>query len=92
MAWLAWQTCKRARETKAFSLALFVGIPIIYEPFNFVFVFGGLDSNYSQLLFWAGLLTMTRRYLDKGEKLARSGNRISPVEKHMTLAHTSMHS
>jgi hypothetical protein len=92
MAWLAWQTCKRARETKAFSLALFVGIPIIYEPFNFVFVFGGLDSNYSQLLFWAGLLTMTRRYLDKGEKLARSGNRISPVEKPMTLAHTSMHS
>jgi hypothetical protein len=92
MAWLAWQTCKRARETKAFSLALFVGIPIIYEPFNFVFVFGGLDGNYSQLLFWAGLLTMTRRYLDKGEKLARSGNRISPVEKRMTLAHTSMHS
>jgi len=64
MAVLAWRTCIRARQTKAFSLALFVGIPIIYEPFNFVVVFGGLDSNYSQLLFWAGLLNMTKRYIE----------------------------
>ena len=64
MAWLAWRTCMRARETKAFTLALFVGIPIIYEPFNFVIIFGGLDGNYSQLLFWAGLLNMTKRYVE----------------------------
>ena len=64
MAWLAWRLCKRARNTKAFSLALFVGIPIIYEPFNFVLVFGGLDGNYSLLLFWAGLLNMTIRYVE----------------------------
>ena len=64
MAWSAWRMCMRARETKALMLALFVGIPIIYEPFNFVFVFGGLDGNYSQLLFWAGLLNMTKRYMD----------------------------
>ena len=63
MAVLAWRLCVRARGTKAFSLALFVGIPVIYEPFNFVFVFGGLDSNYTQLLFWAGLLNMTQRYV-----------------------------
>ncbi len=65
MAVLAWRLCKRARHTKAFPLALFVGIPIIYEPFNFVFIFGGLDSNYTQLLFWAGMLNMTQRYVDK---------------------------
>ncbi len=64
MAVVAWRLCKRAIGTKAFTLALFVGIPIIYEPFNFVFVFGGLDSNYPQLLFWAGLLNMTQRYVD----------------------------
>jgi hypothetical protein len=64
MALLAWRLCIRARGTKAFTLALFVGIPIIYEPFNFVFIFGGLDSNYTQLLFWAGLLNMTRRYVE----------------------------
>jgi len=65
MALFAWRLCIRARETKAFTLALFVGIPIIYEPFNFVVVFGGLDSNYSQLLFWAGLLNMTQRYVER---------------------------
>jgi hypothetical protein len=64
MALLAWKLCIRARGTKAFTLALFVGIPVIYEPFNFVVVFGGLDSNYSQLLFWAGLLNMTQRYVE----------------------------
>lgn len=64
LAVLAWRLCKRARGTKAFALALFVGIPIIYEPFNFVFIFGGLDSNYSQMLFWAGLLNMMQRYVE----------------------------
>jgi hypothetical protein len=64
MAVFAWRLIKRALGTKAFTLALFVGIPIIYEPFNFVVIFGGLDSNYSQLLFWAGLLNMVSNYLE----------------------------
>lgn len=64
MALVAWRLCRRAYGTRAFTLALFVGIPIIYEPFNFVFIFGGLDGNYPQLLFWAGLLNMTSRYTD----------------------------
>jgi hypothetical protein len=72
MAWLAWRLCKHARETKAFTLALFVSIPIIYEPFNFVFIFGGLDSNYTQLLFWAGLLNMTQRYMEGLQPTIRS--------------------
>jgi hypothetical protein len=65
MAVLAWKLCRRARGTKGFSLALFVSIPIIYEPFNFVIIFGGLDGNYPQLLFWAGLLNMTQRYVEQ---------------------------
>lgn len=64
MAILAWRLCRSAHGTKVFSLSLFVGIPIIYEPFNFVFIFGALDSGYPQTLFWAGLLNMTRNYLD----------------------------
>lgn len=65
MAFLAWQLCRRAYGTKAFPLALFVGIPVIYEPFNFVVVFGALDSGYPQLLFWAGLLNLMRNHLDR---------------------------
>ena len=65
MAVCAWRLCRRAYGTKAFSLSLFVGIPIIYEPFNFIVVFGGLDHNFPQLLFWAGLLNMTNNWLDR---------------------------
>lgn len=65
MAVFAWRLCQRARYTKAFSLALFVGIPVIYEPLNFVVIFGGLDSNYPQLIFWAGLLNMTNNYVER---------------------------
>lgn len=64
MAVFAWRLCRRAYRTKAFPLALFVGIPIIYEPFNFLFIFGALDSGYPQILFWAGLLNMTGNYAD----------------------------
>jgi hypothetical protein len=64
MAVMAWRLCRRAYNTKAFTLALFVGIPIIYEPFNFVVIFGALDSGYPQTLFWAGLLKMTENYLN----------------------------
>jgi hypothetical protein len=81
MAVLAWRLCGRAQGTNAFTLALFVGIPLIYEPFNFVIVFGALDSNYPQLLFWAGLLNMTQRYL---ESLKPAAN---PYKEAMPVAH-----
>ena len=67
MALVAWRLCKRARGTSAFPLALFVSIPIIYEPFNFVVVFGALESNYPTALFWAGLLNMVKNYLNQIE-------------------------
>lgn len=65
MAVLAWRLCRRARGTKVFPLALFVGIPIIYEPFNFVVVFGALELSYVKMLFWAGLMNMTNNYLER---------------------------
>jgi hypothetical protein len=72
MAVLAWRLCRRARGTKVFPLALFVGIPIIYEPFNFVVVFGALELSYVKMLFWAGLMNMTTNYLDRLAPLARA--------------------
>jgi hypothetical protein len=65
MAVIAWRLCRRARDTAVFPLALFISIPVIYEPFNFIFVFGGFDGSVSQTLFWAGLLNLTSNYLDK---------------------------
>lgn len=63
MTVVAWRLCYRARETSAFPLALFVGIPIIYEPFQFVVIFGALEGSYPQTLFWAGLLNMVGNHV-----------------------------
>jgi len=65
MTVVAWRLCKRARGTIAFPLSLFVAIPIIYEPFQFVVVFGALEGSYPQTLFWAGLLNITSNYVDR---------------------------
>lgn len=65
MALLAWRLCRRAHGTSAFPFTLFVCIPVIYEPFNYIFVFGGYDGSVSQTLYWAGLLNMTSNYLAK---------------------------
>jgi hypothetical protein len=65
MAISAWRLCSRARNTPAFNLCLFVAIPIIYEPFNFIFIFGGFDGALTQSLFWAGLLNMVSTYVDR---------------------------
>jgi hypothetical protein len=63
MALLAWRLCKKAKGTRAFTLCLFVGIPIMYDPFNFVFIFGALELNYLKTLFYAGLLNMAASYV-----------------------------
>ena len=64
MALCAWRLCTKARNTPAFPLALFIGIPIIYEPVQFVFIFGALEASYPTTLFWAGLLNMMSNYCD----------------------------
>jgi len=80
MAIMAWRLCLRARGSKGFPLALYVGIPIIYEPFNFVVIFGALELSYVQTLFWAGLLNLTKRYVDTLESPMGSNAKASKSE------------
>ena len=83
MAVLAWRLCKHAVGTKGCTLVLFIGIPIIYEPFNFVFVYGALNDNYPSLLFSAGLLSMAQRYVETLkptiQRVVKAGDHISTV-------------
>ncbi len=73
MAYSALLLCKNARDSNAFPLALFISIPIIYEPFNFVVIFGALENSYPQTLFWAGLLNMCTSYVDSCKRKCSSG-------------------
>ncbi len=61
----AWKIIRLAKNTPFFPLALFVGIPVIYKPFEYWFVFGGLDSDYPQAIMALALLNLTYRSLQK---------------------------
>jgi hypothetical protein len=71
MAYAAWKLCQKAGGTDALPLAIFVSIPIIYEPFNFLIIFGALENSYPQTLFWAGLLNLCNSYVDARRKKYR---------------------
>lgn len=97
MAWLAWRLCKCARGTKALTLALFVGIPIIYEPIHFVVIFGALELSYVKTLFYAGLMNMTGSYLktcaQNGDDLhsaSQAGARLNQIARPNRLPKPAM--
>jgi len=54
----AWRLIVISRETVFFPLALFVGIPAIYEPVQYIFIFGGFDSGFPNTLFVCGMLKL----------------------------------
>ena len=61
----SWNIVRRSHGTDYFPLALLVGIPAIYEPFNYVFIFGGFDSGFSNTLFLCGMLKLLSNALNE---------------------------
>lgn len=60
----AWKLCLLSVKTAAFPLALFVGMPIIYFPFQFLVVTGFFELDLTTSIYYAGLLNMTMNYLN----------------------------
>lgn len=58
LALQAWRLIRLAQPTHVFPLALFVGLPLIYEPFNFVFIFGAFEASLPTSIFALGMLKM----------------------------------
>lgn len=63
LAYYAWKLVGKARETPLFPLAIFIAIPVIYKPFDYVFIFGGFDSSMPETLFYAGMLKLVTNSL-----------------------------
>lgn len=76
IARFAWQLARRAQHTPFFPLALFFGLPLIYEPFNFVFIFGGFDSGLVASIYGLGILKMVSNSLNDYHGLSRE---VAPV-------------
>lgn len=73
LAFTAWKLGRRAVNTRACGLVLFTAIPLIYEPFKFLVVFGGFETALANALFGAGLLNMASNYLSSVETSSTSG-------------------
>jgi len=73
----AWSTIKRTRNSPFFSFALFAGIPAIYAPFEYWFIFGGYDSVYPPLIMTLALLNICSRSYDRWNMQATVQNVVS---------------
>ncbi len=60
----AWKLCKITRGTPYQALTFFFCLPVIYEPFGFVFIFGSYDYALPLTIFWAGLVKMLRNTVE----------------------------
>jgi hypothetical protein len=56
----AWLICRACRGTPFFSMALFIGVPVIFKVFGFVVIFGAYHTDLPHALVVAGLLKMLR--------------------------------
>jgi hypothetical protein len=55
---LALITAFKAKGTPYFPLALFVGIPFLWLPFHFIFIFGAFDNALKSLIIGIGMLNI----------------------------------
>lgn len=63
---------QRTRGTEWFSTALFIGIPIIWGPFFWVFIFGSFTEAVSLMLMGSALVRMLEKNLPLPDYMPRS--------------------
>ena len=59
----AWRLIRSAQDSQFSAIAFFVGLPLIWEPFNYTFIFGGYDSGLPNTIFAVGMLKMIHNSL-----------------------------
>ncbi len=65
LAGYAWRLIRRAERTAYYSLALFFGLGVIWEPINYLLVFGAYDSGLPNTIFSLGMLKLIHNSLEK---------------------------
>jgi hypothetical protein len=70
----AWKLIRRSQGSDFFPLALFVGIPAIYEPLQYTLVFGAFDSGFPTTLFICGMLKLVSKGCDEHSRRLQSAS------------------
>jgi hypothetical protein len=92
MFYTAVRACKliaRTRGTQFFPMALFVGVPVIWAPFAFSFIFGAFDNDFTNTIISIGFIKMIDQSLTASNlikvlsgakaELRSSGSRPAPA-------------
>jgi hypothetical protein len=69
MARRAFKLARRAQGTPYRLVTLFFCVPIIFQPANFILIFGSYDYDLPEAIFAAGMLKMLMNTLDRYEAL-----------------------
>lgn len=69
----------RAKGSPFFPLAIFIGAPALYLPFEFLFVYGAYDSSYANVIYYLAILNLTARGLEKWRTDQDGAPPISPT-------------
>jgi hypothetical protein len=64
----AWQLVRRAQSTQFSFLSLFIGLAAIWEPFNFVFIFGAYEHALPEVIFTCGMLKMLENSINESDR------------------------
>jgi hypothetical protein len=64
----AWQLVRRAQATEFRFLGLFIGLAAIWEPFNFVFIFGAYEHALPEVIFTCGMLKMLENSMNEADR------------------------
>lgn len=76
MAVRAWKLCVLTAGSRAFPMALFVGMPVIFFPFQFFVLTGFYEIDLAVCIFSAGLLNLVTNYYRSLASKARSGEHL----------------
>jgi hypothetical protein len=81
-----WKIVRRSKGTDYLPLALLVGIPAVYEPVNYVFIFGAFDSGFPNTLFICGMLKLLSNGLHAAETTSVATKAGSAGRLHMEIS------
>lgn len=54
----AWRLIKAAASTPFLPLALFIGLPAVFEPVRYIFIYGAFDTGFPETIFTCGMIRL----------------------------------
>lgn len=64
-------------------IGYFIGIPLIYEPFNFIFIYGGFKESIVYSIFAVGMIKMLGNSVQKFGHGSQVINRLEPLRRRL---------